>query len=329
MRPALQASLQSPSRRRAGVVGLLAGVLVLLAACTGMPDVLSRTQATPPAEQPTAIGTGAVKVGLILPLSAGGNAGTVAQSMKNAAEMALAEFNSPNVQLLVKDDGGTSGGAQPGGAAGARRGRRDHHRAAVRAFGRRRRRRRPPARRAGDRVLDRRQRRGARRLSSELPAGIRRRPHRRLFAIANGKRSFAAMLSEGAYGNVVEAEFKQVVARKGARIVALERYALDPARCRPRREPSRRRRAGPTRCSFPRGRRWCPSVAQALIGGRPRHQTRPASRHRLVGRPAHLQRSAAARRLVCRARQHRLPQFLRPLSPALQPGPGAHGDAGL
>ena len=49
---------------------------------------------------------------LILPLSAGGNAGTVALSMKNAAEMALAEFNSPNIQLLVKDDGGTSGGAQ-------------------------------------------------------------------------------------------------------------------------------------------------------------------------------------------------------------------------
>ena len=32
--------------------------------------------------------------------------------MKNAAEMALAEFNSPNIQLLVKDDGGTAGGAQ-------------------------------------------------------------------------------------------------------------------------------------------------------------------------------------------------------------------------
>ena len=39
------------------------------------------------------------------------------------------------------------------------------------------------------------------------------------YAIASGKRSFAAMLSEGAYGNVVEGEFKQVVARKGGRIV--------------------------------------------------------------------------------------------------------------
>src|SRR6185503_3450407 len=49
------------------------------------------------------------------------------------------------------------------------------------------------------------------------------------YAVANGRRSFVAMLSEGAYGNVVEAEFKQVVARKGARIVGSERYALTPA----------------------------------------------------------------------------------------------------
>ena len=32
--------------------------------------------------------------------------------MRNAAEMALAEFSNPDIQLLVKDDGGTSGGAQ-------------------------------------------------------------------------------------------------------------------------------------------------------------------------------------------------------------------------
>ena len=32
--------------------------------------------------------------------------------MRNAAEMALAEFNNPDIQLLVKDDGGTAAGAQ-------------------------------------------------------------------------------------------------------------------------------------------------------------------------------------------------------------------------
>ena len=35
-----------------------------------------------------------------------------AQSMRNAAEMALAEFNNPDIQLLVKDDGGSAPGAQ-------------------------------------------------------------------------------------------------------------------------------------------------------------------------------------------------------------------------
>ena len=34
--------------------------------------------------------------------------------MRNAAEMALAEFHNPNIQLLVKDDGGTAQGAQQG-----------------------------------------------------------------------------------------------------------------------------------------------------------------------------------------------------------------------
>src|SRR3974390_1098606 len=47
-------------------------------------------------------------------MSASGNAGVAAQSMKNAAEMALAEFQNPNIQLLVKDDGGNPQGAQAG-----------------------------------------------------------------------------------------------------------------------------------------------------------------------------------------------------------------------
>ncbi|MBY0254565.1 MAG: ABC transporter substrate-binding protein, partial [Methylobacterium organophilum] len=38
------------------------------------------------------------------------------------------------------------------------------------------------------------------------------------------KRSFAALIPETAYGNAVEAEFREVVARKGARVAAVERY---------------------------------------------------------------------------------------------------------
>jgi ABC-type branched-subunit amino acid transport system substrate-binding protein len=44
-----------------------------------------------------------------------------------------------------------------------------------------------------------------------------------------GKKSFAAMLPDNAYGNVVEAAFKQAVGRKGGRIVAFEKYGSDRA----------------------------------------------------------------------------------------------------
>jgi len=67
---------------------------------------------TGPAQPPSVAGNGQVKVGMILPLSASGNASLAAASMKNAAEMSLAVFQTANVQLLIKDDGGTPQGAQ-------------------------------------------------------------------------------------------------------------------------------------------------------------------------------------------------------------------------
>ena len=102
---------------RRSAVGLMLGA-PLLAACAGVQQSLnsfssSQPEAGPagPQQQPLAVGTGQVKVGLLLPLSAAGNAGVAAQSMKNAAEMALAEFQNPNIQLLIKDDGGSPQGA--------------------------------------------------------------------------------------------------------------------------------------------------------------------------------------------------------------------------
>ena len=44
-----------------------------------------------------------------------------------------------------------------------------------------------------------------------------------------GKRSFAALLPDNAYGNVVEVAFKQAVARRGGRVVAFEKYGADRA----------------------------------------------------------------------------------------------------
>ena len=87
---------------------------ILLAACSGgtggfsLADLLSSSSPSTPAQPSTSIGTGTVKVGFILPLSGTGNASVAAQSMRNASEMALAEFNSPDIRLLVKDDAGSA-----------------------------------------------------------------------------------------------------------------------------------------------------------------------------------------------------------------------------
>ena len=108
-----------------------------------------------------AIGAGQIRVGLILPLSAQGNAGVAAQSMKNAAEMALAEFKNPNIQLLVKDDGGTPQGAQAGAQQAITEGAEIIIGPLFAEAVQRGRRGRAPARHSGDRVLDRRQRRRA------------------------------------------------------------------------------------------------------------------------------------------------------------------------
>src|SRR5580692_177126 len=108
-----------PTTRRTAV-GLILGA-PLLGACAGVQQSLSQfsnpfssgpSAPAGPTQQPAVAGNGQVKVGLILPLSAAGNAGVAAQSMKNAAEMALAEFQNPNIQILIKDDGGSPSGAQ-------------------------------------------------------------------------------------------------------------------------------------------------------------------------------------------------------------------------
>jgi branched-chain amino acid transport system substrate-binding protein len=261
MTSASQARLKLLSRR-----ALTGGALAFLTACSSTSDVLNSNSVPVAQQQPAAIGTGAVRVGLILPLSAGGNAGTVALSMKNAAEMALVEFNSPNVQLLVKDDGGTSGGAQQAAQQALAEGAEiiigplfAHSVGVVGAA----------ARQRGVPVIA---------FSTDISVATRGvyllsfLPESDVdrivdHAIASGKRSFAAMLSEGAYGNVVEGEFKQAVARKGGRIVALERYALDPARMQAPAKVVALAARGADVVFIPEGPEVVPSVTQALIAG--------------------------------------------------------------
>jgi ABC-type branched-subunit amino acid transport system substrate-binding protein len=53
------------------------------------------------------------------------------------------------------------------------------------------------------------------------------------YSASIGKRSFAALLPDNAYGNVVEAAFQSAVPRRGGRVVAFQKYGADrsgPAR---------------------------------------------------------------------------------------------------
>src|SRR5207253_8620270 len=212
-------------------VAVVAALSLLAAACSGMPgaDYFSfGAPPPPPAAQPSAVGAGQVKVALILPLSAQGNGAAAAQSMRNAAEMALAEFSNPDIQLLVKDDGGTSGGAQAAAqqalAEGAEIVLGPLFAVSVSAAAQVARARGVPviafstdSTVAGPGVH----------LLSFLPESDVDRVIR--YAIQQGKRSYAALIPDNAYGSVVQAAFQQAVATHGGRVVVMERYPLDRA----------------------------------------------------------------------------------------------------
>jgi len=208
----------------------IAATAMVLAACTTQ---LGGGAPTPqPGEQAAAnasVGEGQVRVALVLPLSAQGNAGVAAQSMKNAAEMALAEFKSPNIQLLVKDDGGTPQGAQAGAQQAISEGAEiiigPLFAQSVSAVGQVARARNIPviAFSTDASVAAR----GVYLLSFLPETDVHRIVD---FAIARGKRSFAALLPDNAYGTVAEAAFQQEVSRRGGRVLALEKYPLDSNR---------------------------------------------------------------------------------------------------
>lgn len=179
-----------------------------------------------PAQPATNIGQGKVKVALILPLSAAGNAGIAAQSMRNAAEMALSEFNNPDIQLLVKDDGGSAPGAQQAAQQAIDEGAElilgPLFALTVGPVGQIARARKIPviAFSTDANVASR----GVYLLSFLPESDVDRIIG---YAAGQGKRAFAALVPDNAYGTVAEAAFKQAVARRNSRVIALERYPLD------------------------------------------------------------------------------------------------------
>jgi ABC-type branched-subunit amino acid transport system substrate-binding protein len=164
-----------------------------------------------------------VKVALLVPLSAQGHASLIGKSLKQAAELALFERDNPNLQLVVKDDKGTPEGARAAAEEALQDGATlilgPLFAKSVTAVA-------PVARQAGVPVIafsnDRQVAGGGVHLLSFQPSPEVARVV--AYATQRGKRRFAALVPDDAFGKVVAASFRQAVAQRGGAVVALETY---------------------------------------------------------------------------------------------------------
>jgi ABC-type branched-subunit amino acid transport system substrate-binding protein len=268
----VKGSVAKSTTRRRSLIGLVALAAAVLAGCSGtsnyfssLPSLSSAPQAPagPPVPE-TTLGTGQVRVALILPLSAGGNAGVAGQAMRNAAEMALAEFNSPNIQLLVKDDGGSADGARIAAQQALDEGAElilgPLFAQSVSIVGQIARSRNVPviAFSTDANVATR----GVYLLSFLPESDVARIVQ---YAASTGKRSYAALIPDNPYGTVVEAAFKQDVARRGGQIAVLERYPHDKAGMAAPVRNVAQTLARADSLFIPDGGDALPDVAQALV----------------------------------------------------------------
>lgn len=209
--------------RRAGA-GLAALVCGLLPACTASGPGSLPEQAPVQSEAPVKDKKGpAIKVALIVPLSAAGHPGLIGKSLKQAAELALFERDNPNLQLIVKDDKGTPDGARAAAEEAVKGGATlilgPLFAKSVTAVA-------PVARQANVPVIafsnDRQVAGNGVFLLSFQPAPEVRRIV--TYAAEQGKRRFAALIPEDVFGKIAEAAFKDAVSHAKGTIVALETY---------------------------------------------------------------------------------------------------------
>lgn len=155
-----------------------------------------------------------VKVAVLLPLGGSGTTPAVAKALKQAAELALFDFDNPNVLLVPKDTKGSPDGARIAAQDAVQEGAEliigplfAHEVSAVA----------PVARQAGIPVLafssDEKVAGGGVYLLSFV-AG-RDVPRIVSFAIARGKRNFAVLVPQSAYGRIAEEAFAKAVTAGG------------------------------------------------------------------------------------------------------------------
>lgn len=213
--------------RRTMLLGGL-GAPILLSACAGLDGMLPSSGDNAPV-QPGAqnavgdvIGSGPVKVALILPLSAS-NGQAAAASLRNAAAMAMNDFGKSNLTILVKDDKGTPDGARAAAQEALGQGAElvlgPLFAASVSAAAQ-------VARGAGKSMIAFSSDAGVAQRGVYLLSFLPQADVQRIvsFAGSRGKKSIAALLPQTAYSNVAEAELMQAGNGGGRRITAVQRY---------------------------------------------------------------------------------------------------------
>ena len=204
------------------------GGALLLAACTGAGfggGGIDFGGGTAPVTGEV-LGSGPVKVALLVPLSATGNAGQIAKDFKNAADLAIRDFQTAGIQVLVKDDMGTVDGARAAATAAVSQGAQlilgPLFSTSVKAVAQ-------VAKPAGVPVVafstDTTTASAGVYLLSFLPQSDVDRIIS--YAASKGKRSFAALLPNSAYGTIVEAALQRAVANARGRVMSVARYNLD------------------------------------------------------------------------------------------------------
>ena len=221
------------SRRALLSGGLASGLALTVAGCnsnallTPGADVGAPAAPPPPGAAGAAVGetlgTGPVRVGMILPLTQNGAPGPIGASLRNAAQLAIEEFSGPFITLMIQDDRSTPEGA--GQAAQGEIGAgaqlilgpvyaNDVRQAATvaKAAGK------PMIAFSTDASVASP---GVYLLSFLIQSYVDRITD---FAASRGKRAFAVMAPQNDYGNIAVAEFQQAAGRLSAPVAVVARY---------------------------------------------------------------------------------------------------------
>lgn len=168
-----------------------------------------------------------VKVAILLPLTAKGNTAKIATALKQAGELAMFDFNNPDIILTAKDTKGTPAGAKVAAIEAINSGAEliigplfsKNVKAAA-----------PIAQKAGVPMVALSSDRNVAGNGVYLLSFLAGQDVDRIisYAISHGKRRFGALIPDTAYGHIVESAFQKSIEKHGAQIVALKRFPVDP-----------------------------------------------------------------------------------------------------